>query len=336
MRAILFKQFGEPAEVLKLDNVAVAEPRPGEIRVRMLASPINPSDLMTVRGNYGRKPQLPATPGFEGVGVVESNGGGFWGRYLLGKRVAVLNRKGGNWCETVVLPANQTIPVSADLPVEQTAMFFVNPATALVMTRTLFNVPAGAWLLQTAAGSALGRMVIRLGKHYGFRTLNVVRREAQIEELKELGGNAVLAYDPSKQSADQLRGEVLRITEDRGVPFVIDPVGGAVGSAVAGCLAPQGRMLVYGTLTDDPLTLSPRLLISPEASISGFWLARWMQRQSVLTKLRLVKSIGRLMRQGVLISDIGGQFQLEDVSEAVRAAETTGRSGKVLLRMADE
>jgi len=336
MRAILFEQFGEPSEVLKLEDVATAEPRPGQIRVRMLASPINPSDLMTVRGSYGRKPQLPATPGFEGVGVVEANGGGLWGRYLVGKRVAVLNRNGGNWCETVVLPANQTIPVSADLPVEQAAMFFVNPATAFVMTRTLFNVPAGSWLLQTAAGSALGRMVIRLGKHYGFRTINVVRREAQVEELNKLGGDAVLVYDPNNQTAEELHGKVLRLTEDRGVPFVIDPVGGAVGSAVAGCLAPQGRMLVYGTLTDDPLSLPPRLLISPEASIAGFWLARWMQRQGMLTKLRLVKTIGRLMRQGVLISDIGGQFPLEEISEAVRAAEKTGRQGKVLLRMADE
>ena len=107
------------------------EPGPGEVRVRMIASPINPSDLLVVRGRYGVLPRLPATPGFEGVGVVDKAGPGLLGRWVEGKRVAVINSAGGNWAEYAVIPARQARPIPADIPDEQAATFFVNPATVL-------------------------------------------------------------------------------------------------------------------------------------------------------------------------------------------------------------
>jgi len=335
MKAIFFDEFGEPADVLKVENVAVPDPGTGEVRVRMLASPINPSDLMMVRGIYGKLPKLPATPGFEGVGVVESGGTGLFGKYLAGKRVAVLNAKTGSWRQMTVVSARQAIPLTADIPLEQAAMFFVNPATAYVMTRQELAVPAGAWLLQTGAGSALGRMVVRLGRHFGFRTLNVVRRDEQVDELKAIGGDEVICFDSERHDATQLREDVMRITNNKGVPFTIDAVGGAMGSAVVGCLAVGGRMLIYGTLSSGPFSFSPRELITPGASIHGFWLARWMAGQGLLRKLRLVKAITRLMRRGVLVSEVGETFPLDDIHDAVRKAEEVGRSGKVLLRIAD-
>ena len=205
------------------------QPKAGEVRVRMLASPINPSDLLMIRGQYGRQPKLPATPGFEGVGVVEA-GSGLLARRVMGKRVAVLNSTTGNWQEQVVIPARQAIPVSSKLTDEQAATFFVNPASALAMTRHVLRVPRGAWLLQTAAGSALGRMVIRLGRQHGFRTLNVVRRREQAEELLRLGGTAVVCT-----GEENLRDRVMALTQEAGVPYAIDAVGGATGRR---CSAP--------------------------------------------------------------------------------------------------
>src|SRR5947209_17945247 len=147
MKAAVVDSWGDPEKVLQVRDLPVPVAGPGQVRVRMLASPINPSDLLMIRGEHGHQPPLPATPGFEGVGVVEE-GHGLLAWRVKGKRVAVLNGAGGNWAEQVVIPARQAVPVPDDLSDEQAATFFVNPASALAMTRHVLRVPPGAWLLQ--------------------------------------------------------------------------------------------------------------------------------------------------------------------------------------------
>ena len=327
MRAIVFEQFGDPAEVLQVREVPQPEPGPGQVLVRMLASPIGPADFLTVRGEYGHRPKLPATPGTEGVGIVEA-GRGLLGRLRVGSRVAVLNETGGNWQEKVVVSALRVVPISRHVTDGQAATFFVNPATAFIMTRLVLSVPPGAWLLQTAAGSALGRMVIRLGRHFDFRTINVVRRRQQAEELLQAGGDAAIATE-----SESIEDRVRALTNGEGVPFALDAVGGATGSAVARSLARGGRLLVYGTLAEEPLSLPSRMLFLGVKRIEGFWLSEWARRQSIVTMIRLFRRIHELMAQGVLTSEIGPIFPLDDIKAAVRQASTPGRHGKILLTM---
>jgi len=319
MKAVVFEEFGEPADVLQCRDVPVSEPGPGEVRVRMLASPINPSDLMTVRGIYGKKPELPATPGYEGVGVVEASGGGMMGKFLTGKRVAVPNRRTGNWCEHTVIPAKQAIPVSSKLPLEQVAMFFVNPATVLAMIRHELAVPKGAWLLQSAANSELGQMIIRLGQHDGFRTVNVVRRPEAAEELRKLGADVVIATTDGPISEQVRRA----IGQEDGVSYAVDAVGGDIGTGLFESLAPQGTMLAYGTLSGEPIRVNPRLMIAGRRELRGFWLGHWMRSRSKLAALPLFVQIAKLIRRGVLATRVGASFPL---SEIRRAARQTGKS----------
>ncbi len=331
MKAAVFEEFGDPAQVLQVRDVPVPEPRPGQVRVRMVASPINPSDLLVVRGQYGTLPQLPATPGFEGVGVVEKNGGGLLGWRVMGRRVAVLNpftAGGGNWAEKVIIPARNAVPVPADLPDEQVACFFVNPATAVVMCTRVLRVPPGEWLVQTAAASALGQMVVRLAKHEGFRTLNLVRRKEAAQELLRLGADAVI--DTSAESIEERAKE---ITAGQGIRFALDAVGGQAGSAVVRCLGPGGRMLVYGTLSSEPLQIDPRTLMVGAKQVAGFWLSEWTRQQGPLTMLKLFRKIARLMRAGVVTTPIGERFALDQIAVAVQKAAEPGRAGKVLLRL---
>jgi NADPH:quinone reductase-like Zn-dependent oxidoreductase len=331
MKALVFDRFGDPAEVLQLRDLPVPEPGPGQVRVRMLAAPINPSDLLYVRGQYGKQARLPATAGFEGVGVVEAAGGGLLGRLRVGRRVAVLNSAGGNWKEQTIVPARQVVPVPAGVPDEQAATFFVNPASALAMVRKVLKVRPGNWLLQTAAGSALGRMVIRLARQDGFRTINVVRRREQADELIELGGDVVVSSEEESMEA-----RVLAVTEGKGVPYALDAVGGKTGSAAARCLASHGRLLVYGTLSEEDIALHPRTLIAGQKRIEGFWLSEWSREQSPLAMVRLFRTIGKLMRAGVLTSDVAETFPLSDIQAAVQAASRPGRKGKVLLWIASK
>ena len=343
MKAVVFESTGAPATVLTIKDQREPEPKHGQVKVRMLCCPVNPSDLMFVRGQYTLSADCPATPGFEGVGIVESAGGGLRAKMMLGKRVAVLSRRGGNWAEKNVVPATQVIPFSnlltGRLSREQQATFFVNPVTAFVMCRKVLRVPAGEWLLQTAAGSVLGHMIIRLGKRFGFKTLCVARREEQVAELKAAGADAAIWFDPKEHSLDQFRAAVAAATgASTGhsvVGSAIDCVGGATGSAVVSVLAKQANMLAFGTLSGEPLTVPSRALMTPGASISGFWLGNYMETLKLPAKLKLVKTVSGLIREGVLASEIGESFPIEEAVSAVQTAEAPGRGGKVLLNIAD-
>jgi NADPH2:quinone reductase len=329
MKAVVFDRSGEPGDVLQVRDVPLPEPGPGEVRVRMIASPVNPSDLLVVKGRYGVLPKLPAIPGFEGVGIVDKVGGGLIGWFAAGKRVTVINSQGGNWAEYAVIPARQARPVPSDIPDEQVACFFVNPATVIATVRHMLKVPRGAWLLQSAAGSEVGKMVIRYGKREGIRTINVVRRREAIEELKALGGDVVITSEDGP-----IEAQVRTITGGAGVRYAIDPVGGETGTQVFQSLGENGRLVLYGVLSEEPLRIDARRMIAGKQMLEGFWLGRWMRDQSIPTSLLLFREIARLIREGVLSTEIGATFPLESIKEAAAEAERVGRKGKVLLTIA--
>jgi NADPH:quinone reductase-like Zn-dependent oxidoreductase len=328
VKAVVFDRTGPPADVLTVRDTPPPAPADGEVLVRMLASPINPSDLLYIAGGYGLTPKLPATPGFEGVGVVES-GGGLLGWLRKGKRVAVVNDRIGNWAEYTVTKARQVVPVPDDMPDEQAASFFVNPVTALAMTRHVLEVPAGEWLLQSAAGSELGKMVIRLGRRFGFNTVNVVRRREQADELKALGADAVIV-EGDGPIPDQVRKAI-----GDGVKFAIDAVGGKTGSEVIASLAGGGRCLLYGLLSGEPVTADPRFLIGGSKRVEGFWLADWARAQSIPTMLRVFKQVRGLVRDGALATHVAATYPLDRVADAVTHAAAVGKGGKVLLKIAE-
>ena len=327
MIAAVFDHPGQPEDVLDVRDVPVPTPGRGEVLVRMLASPINPSDLLFISGRYSLQPKYPATPGFEGVGVVESSGPGPLGRFLRGKRVVVMNARTGNWAEKAVASARQVIPVPSDIPDEQAATFFVNPATAIALIRHVLAIPPDSWLLQSAAGSSLGKMIIRLAPLYGIRTINIVRRPEQVDELKRLGADHVLC-DPASELAARVRSIL-----PEGVRYAIDPVGGSTGTAVVESLASGGRAVLFGLLSGEPIRLDPRFLITGQKRVEGFWLGDWIQGRTLVQKLRLIRQIRRLIRTGVLTSTVGETFPLSQVREAVRSAAAEGKPGKVLLRL---
>jgi NADPH:quinone reductase-like Zn-dependent oxidoreductase len=328
MKAVVFERFGEPGDVLSIQGVPIPRPGPGQVRVRMIASPINPSDLLVVRGRYGVLPTLPATPGFEGVGIVDAIGPGLnpLGRLVLGKRVIAINNAGGNWAEYAVIPSRQARPVPAAIADDQAAVAFVNPATAVALVRHVLRVPRGAWLMQSAANSELGKMIVRLGKHDGFKTLNVVRREEARVELEALEADAVIVAEGGEVSR-----KAWELTGAEGVRHAIDPVGGATGTGVFKSLGPGGRLAVYGSLSEEPLRIASRALIAGNRRIEGFWLGHFMRSLSIPRALGVFREVFGLIEAGVLRSTIGSKFAIEEIREAARFAEDPSRPGKALL-----
>jgi NADPH:quinone reductase-like Zn-dependent oxidoreductase len=356
MRSARLHAFTSNPDDIRIEDVPVPQPGPGQVRVRMRYSPVNPSDLNFVRGTYyqalervlwnqpaadGRRPIVsfdaahavpcplpPYALGGEGMGVVEACGTGLLARSLRGKRVAIASGPpNGTWQECVCVEARKVVSLPDSLPDEQGAMYFVNPITAYVMVREVLRVTRGGWVLVTAAGSALGRNVVRMGRN-AFRTICVVRSSANSAELRALGAVAVIETDKH-----DLVGEVARVTSGKGVGYALDCVGGAQTAQVMRCLAPGGHLVLYGTLADSPIEVAVRDLMMPVARVSGFLLPNWIAQQSPLKLLGVLRAVRTLAVDGVFQTEVTETFSLEDASQAVQAALRPGRTGKVMLRI---
>jgi len=325
MRALQFSQFGEPAQVLSLTDLPLPEPRPGEVRLRLTHRPINPSDLETIRGRYGRLPQLPATPGLEALGVVDALGEGVTG-FQVGQRVIPLGIRGGTWTEYGIASAMRLLPVAAGVSDETSAQFLANPVTAWVMLVDELGLKEGDWVLQTAAGSTLGRLVIQLARLKGYKTVNLVRRAEQVQELLDLGGDAAFATDDPDVVA-----KVRAVTGGKGANGVIEAVGGETGVLALACLRAGGTMIVYGMLSHEPIPLHSGEVLFKGLTVKGYWLTHWLQATNPLRVAQTLGELMQLMAQGHLIPPVEATYPLTQFAEAIEHTESRGRSGKVLL-----
>src|SRR5260370_12418067 len=277
MKAFVFERTGNPNDVLAVRELPEPKPGPGEILVRVRLSTVHPSDMHIMRGRFGRQPTLPASPGIECVGVVEALGSGVAGP-APGTRVVLLN-VWGSWRELIVSPAERVIPVPADLSDEDAAQSLVNPVTAWVMTMVEHDLKPGDWLVQTAAGSTVGALVLQLARSERFRRGNIVRRRAQVPDITALGGEVVISSEDNDWGT-----QLATASAGTALSRAIDCVPGRIGATVARHLAPGGRMLVYRALSShrqtDPSAFempvfAPSLIYSA-AAVQGWHLLHWL------------------------------------------------------------
>lgn len=332
MKALIFERNGEPSEVLHLRDIPRPEIGPNEVQVRMRLSPVHPSDLHVIRARFGRQPALPATGGSEGVGTIERMGDAVRG-LSVGARVVLLNIP-GTWQELVVCPAARAIPVPDTVSDEDAAQAMVNPLTAWLLTIEEHKLGRGDWLVQTAAGSVVGRLVLQLAKARGFHTINLVRRQAQVAEIKGLGGEVVICTDEPDWPA-----KLTEATGGKGIEKAIDCVAGRVGATVARALTPGGRMLVYGAMSSHRQTESaafempifaPRLIYSA-AQVNGFFLYHWFSQKDLREAAIAQESILKLMADGALKPPTCAKYSIDRVQDAVKATDGVDREGKPLL-----
>jgi NADPH:quinone reductase-like Zn-dependent oxidoreductase len=196
------------------------------------------------------------------------------------------------------------------------------------MVRHVLAVPPGEWLLQSAAGSELGRMIIRLAKRDGIRTLNIVRRRESVAELQRLGADAVIVSTDGPID-EQVRG----IVGPAGVKYAINPVVGETGTQMFKALHEEGRMLVYGSLTGEPIRVGddPRYILSGRRVLEVYWLGYWLHRLEETTRQQLADDIVALIRGGILETRPGHTYSLGKIVAATTQAESMGRQGKVLI-----
>jgi len=324
MQSVRFYEFGNPVEVLRVEDVPQPEPGENQVLVRLRARSINPSDLLTVRGLYGSLPKLPATPGLEGMGEVAAVGDGVK-NLRPGQRVIPLGVQ-ATWQEYILAASAQLIPVPDGVSDQTAAQFVVNPLTAWIMTIEELALKPGEWLLQTAAGSTLGRVVLQIARLRGFKTINLVRRREQVEELRTLGADEVIC------TADEdIVERVREITGKAGLTKAIDAVGGKTGTAVFQALGRGGVMLVYGLLSMEPMPIDGGRMIFTTTTIRGFWLSQWLGTAPPARQQAVTREMLRSMAANEIVPPVEAEYPLSDVLAAVEHAQRPGRSGKVLL-----
>lgn len=326
MKQAIFNKTGHARDVLEIKEVPIPEPKAGEVRIRVKAAPVNPSDSLFVQGFYGMQPRFPDSPaGFEGAGEIDVIGTGVGEGTQLAKGMKVCFAAFGSWSEYVVVPATQLLPMPAGLKWEEGAQLFVNPFTALAMLEEA-NLQKNDWLLLTAGFSAVSKMVVRIAKERGIRTICVVRRAEQADMLHVMGAEAVINTEK-----DSVSERVKALTNKQGVKACFEAVGGETANEVQQSMSNGGKIIVYGLLSGQNAKLDIGLMIFREINIKGFWLSRWMADSNLSTKAKLGTELHALVKKGVIPFDIGATFPLEKAAEAVNYSDAPGKSGKAII-----
>ena len=320
MKELIFDQTGRPQEVLYLKESEMPQAKPHEVLIRVTARNINPSDIMFVRGMYGITPKLPSSAGFEACGVVEKSDE--TGKVPVGTRVMFTAI--GTWKEYVCIPAALVIPVPAQMPDSVACQAFVNPMTAYGMIEDA-GLEAGQWLLLTAGASAFGKFAIQMAKAKGIRVAATVRHESQKELLLDLGAELVI-----NTTTEKLAKVIFEKTEV-GVDVVFDAVGGELGVKALSCLKQKGRMLVFGALALENLSINSGLLIFKNLRIEGFWLSSWIEALSAEQRMKAFQRVFGFLMQDDSKADVAATYPLADFKAALDAYEQAGRNGKILL-----
>ena len=322
MKFVQHDEIGDPARVLKVMDAPSRPLAAGQARVKVLATPIHPSNLLQIAGQYGTLPTLPAIPGAEGIGRVAEIAPDVAG-LKVGQRVMLAG--GSTWQEEIVAPAAAFVPLPDVGDVEQMSMLTVNPLTAHLILSQFVDLKPGDWVLQSAANSAVGEYIVQLARLRGLKTVNLVRREALAKELTTLGADVVLTDGPD------LAARIARATGGAPISLAIDAVGGETFSRMVECLTTGGTIVAYGSLSMQLPQMNSVVVIFNDVRVRGFWLSRWFQTATGPEKQAAYGQVIQSVASGALKARIDSRFALDDIAAAVTRAAEGGRAGKVLL-----
>ena len=324
--AAVYESHGNPADVLNIETQPWPTPASEEAVVRMLAAPINPADLNQIEGKYPVRAQLPATPGFEGAGVVIDLGESV--KDLAIGALVILPHNLGTWRDAVAVKASELVTVPPEIDPVHAAMLKINPMTAWRLLHDYVDLKSGDWLLQNAANSAAGRAVIQIAHDLGYKTVNVVRREELIDELRAEGGDVVLV------DRGNLREEVKHLTNSASIRLGLNAVGGDSALRLANCLAPGSTMVTFGAMSLQALKIPNGLLIFKDLRFQGIWINKWYDNATMDERMEAFQRLFEMAKRGLLKPKVEKTYPLSQAKTAVAHAAQGKRSGKIIFEFA--
>ncbi len=320
--AVRYHSFGKPNEVLVLDELPLPTIGGREVLIKLLASPINPSDIGSILGKYGTLKNLPAVAGLEGIGEIVEVGSGVK-NFKPGQRVRIPEEV-GVWQDLCIANADSLRALPDNLPVETASMAAINPQTAICLLEEFADLNPGDWIIQNGANSNLGIAVIQYARKLGVRTVNVVRRESLKEPLVGLGADVVVTEEePYVKKINELTG-------GSGIRLALNSIGGQSALNLLNCLKNKGIHVTYGAMTFDPIRFPTRQLIFQQVQIRGFWLHAWKSGQPENAARALDEKVYSLISDGTFRFPVEKKYPLSQFKQALEH-HFQPRLGKILL-----
>ena len=326
INAAVYETHGNPADVLRVESRPWPTPAAGEVIVKMRAAPINPADLNQIEGKYPVRAELPATPGFEGAGIVVDGAADV--KDLSDDALVILPHNTGTWRDAVAVKADELVVVPAAINAVHASMLKINPMTAWRLLHDYVDLARGDWLIQNAANSAAGRAVIQIARELGYKTVNVVRRSELIGELRLEGGDVVLV------DSENLRHEVKDAIGSPPVRLGLNAVGGESALRLANCLAPGSTLVTYGAMSLQPLKIPNGLLIFKDLRFRGIWINKWYDNATPAQRMETFQHLFEMAKRGLLQTKVEKAYPLSEAKTAVAHAARGQRSGKIIFEFA--
>jgi NADPH2:quinone reductase len=320
MKAIVVDELGGP-EVLQYREVPEPQAGPGQVLLRTHLTSLNYADVQARRGGYDAASKPPFIPGLDCVGTVEALGEGVKG-LEVGQRVVAFPL-GGSYAEKVLAKAVLTYPVPDSLSDEA-----VSGLTVLVTAYNILawagRMQAGESILVHAAAGGVGSTAVQLALALGAgKVLGIVGSADKAKTVNRLGAQAIVGYEGFAQT-------VLDKTDGLGADLILDSVAGAVFEEGLKCLAPFGRLVVYGHASGSAGTAETRDLHRQTKAIVGYSSGHYRRSRPQALRPTVEAVFGHLLRGEVKLQ-VGATFALHQAAKAHALMESRTSVGKILL-----
>ncbi|ESO93307.1 hypothetical protein LOTGIDRAFT_119678 [Lottia gigantea] len=340
---VIINDFGKPNEVL--EGVYVEVPNKlssNQILLKVLMSPINPSDINMIEGTYHIKPSLPAVAGNEGVGEILEVGGAVQD-HQVGERViySVADRSqcqlgAGTWRQFSIVNETNIIKVPSNISLIGAATLAVNPCTAYRMLKDFVKLKTDDVIIQNGSNSAVGQYIIQLCKYWGIKTINIIRgrqedeKEQLVGHLQNLGADIILTEEDRKKGALK---DILKSLPEK-PKLALNCVGGDSSAHLVNSLRQKGVIVTYGGMSKRPVMIPTGAAIFKQITAHGYWNTEWMKDyKNSPERMEMITELCDYLDKGIIKTPKAELFYIKDFKTAVSESLKEFKTSKKVLVM---
>lgn len=321
MKAVRIHEIGGP-EVLRLEDIDIPTPGAGEVLIKIAAVGVNYADIMQRQGTYLTRTHPPLTLGSEAAGTIEALGPGVKGPAVGTRVVGFVN---GGYAEYATAAVSAIIPIPDTLDFPHAAAFPLQGFTAYQLLHDSARLETGETVLVHAAAGGVGTLAVQLAKLMGAgKVIGTASTAEKLNLARRLGADVTINY-----TEDNWIEQVKEATNGQGADVILEMVGGSIAEQNLQCLAPFGRMVVYGAAGGQAAQFNGIQLMYKNQAVIGYWLAAWMKRPDKIAQA--AAALMQYLAEGRLEIIVGQTFPLAEVAKAHEAMSGRGTMGKTVL-----